>query len=68
MLDGSPTREQATYSCPCEKTDSSSQTPTRSRDCPGLLLIVMAKDVRTGNCRLFHSIGNSSVEHTEVAH
>ena len=52
---GSPVLELATYSCPWVKTGDRSQTPTVVSVCPCDLLMVVAKAVRTGNCRLAQS-------------
>ena len=47
--DGFPTRELATYSCPCEKHGNSKLIPQTSNDWPCDLLIVIAKANLTGN-------------------
>ena len=59
MCEGCPTREAATYSWPCAKHWLRKNTPIRPSVCPCALLMVMAKDTRTGNCCRDHLNGNS---------
>jgi hypothetical protein len=49
--EGFPKREQATYSCPCEKHGFSKFSPHTCSDFPCALLMVIAKASRTGNCK-----------------
>jgi hypothetical protein len=51
------TRETATYSCPWVKTALLRSNPTCFTDCPWDLLIDIAKETLTGNCRLQNSKG-----------
>jgi hypothetical protein len=57
--EGFPTREQATYSCPCEKHGFSKFSPHICSDCPCALLMVFAKASRTGNFKSLNSKGIS---------
>jgi hypothetical protein len=43
-----PRREQATYSCPCEKHGFSKPSP---HNCPCAFLMAIAEASRTGNCK-----------------
>lgn len=47
-------RESATYNCPCENTGWGKYTPTNGMACPCALLIIIAKNNRTGNCFLLN--------------
>ena len=51
---GLPTREQATYSWPCEKHRVDRSSPATPKDCPCDLFIVIAYASLTGNCVLLN--------------
>ena len=57
MLCTEVTREIATYNCPCVNTAFLRSNPTWSTDCPCDLLMVIAKQTLTGNCRRQNSKG-----------
>ena len=50
---------------PCEKTGDGRYTPHVPRVCPWLLLMVMAKHGRIGNCRRWRTKGNACQTSTE---
>ena len=52
------TLEKATYNCPCVKTCLGRYSPTLFRDCPWLLLIVIAKQTNIWYFLLFRTNGN----------
>jgi hypothetical protein len=54
--EGFPTREQATYSCPCEKHGFSKFSPHTCSDCPCAFLMVIAKASRTGSYKRLKGI------------
>lgn len=57
--DGLPKREQATYSCPCEKHGFAKFNPHNCSDCPCALLMVIENASCGGNCNHLNSIGIS---------
>jgi hypothetical protein len=52
------TRDNATYSWPCEKTGCGKYIPTNFIVCPCALFMVIANAGRIGNCRRLISNGN----------